>query len=168
MRSARAFTLIELLVVVVILAIVAAIVIPQFSNASQSARSSMLLDDLRILRTQIQVFKAQHLDVAPGYPGLDPTATPTEADFVTHMTQASTAGGDTAAPGTDGYLFGPYMREIPENPINGRTTVQVVADGEAFPAAADDSHGYVYQPESCTLKADSTGADDSGRSYFDY
>jgi general secretion pathway protein G len=168
MQRLRAFTLVELLVVVVVLGLLAAIIIPQFSNASQAARSSMLLDNLRTMRTQIQVFKAQHLDVAPGYPGLDNTVAPTETDTVNHLTMASTAAGDLAAAGTDGYPFGPYFREIPENPINGRATIQIVADGDAFPAAADDSHGYIYQPSMCTFKADATGTDESGKAYFDY
>jgi prepilin-type N-terminal cleavage/methylation domain-containing protein len=168
MQRAKAFTLVELLVVVVVLAIIAAIVIPQFSNASQAARSSMLRDNLRTMRTQIQIFKAQHCDVPPGYPTLDTTAAPTEADTVSHLTRASTAAGDLADPGTAGYPFGPYFREIPENPINGRATIQVVADGGAFPVAADDSHGYVYQPSTGKLRADATGTDEGGKAYFDY
>lgn len=168
MRRATAFTLVEILIVVVLLGVLAAVVVPSFSNASQSARCSMLLDNLRIMRTQIQVFAAQHNDVAPGYPGLDPTVAPTEAAFVNHMTRSSTASGALADPGTDGYPFGPYLREIPENPVNGRATVRVLADGDTFPSEAADTHGYVYQPATTMLKADSTGSDDGGKEYFDY
>src|SRR6185295_7253169 len=77
--SARtaAFTLIEILIVVVILGILATIVVPQFSNASINAKENTLKDELRYLRTQIVVYKAQHHDIAPGYPGGDNTATAT-------------------------------------------------------------------------------------------
>lgn len=168
MRRAKAFTLVELLVVVVMLAILAGIVLPSFSNASQSARETMLLENLRIVRTQVQVFKAQHNDVAPGYPDLDTSAVPTEDAFVAHMTMATTLSGDVAAPGAADHPYGPYLREIPENPVNGRATVRVLADGDAFPAEAANTHGYVYKPATGVLKADSTGTDEGGRAFFDY
>src|ERR1043165_1264222 len=91
----RAFTLIEILIVVVILGILATIVIPQFSNASQNARENTLKDELRYLRTQIVVYKAQHHDVAPGYPNGDATATATSADFVAQMTKPTNEFGVT-------------------------------------------------------------------------
>ena len=71
--SRRAFTLIELLIVIVILGILATIVVPQFSNASINAKENTLKDELRYLRTQIVVYKAQHHDVPPGYPNGDRT-----------------------------------------------------------------------------------------------
>src|SRR3954471_6340222 len=76
-----AFTLVEILIVVVILGILATVVIPQFSNASQEARENTLKDDLRYMRTQLQVFKAQHRDVAVGYPGANTSAAPTFTAF---------------------------------------------------------------------------------------
>src|SRR3954452_20868409 len=83
----RGFTLVELLIVVVILGIMATIVIPQFSNASLQARENTLKDELRYLRVQVQVFKAQHKDIAPGYPGGDRNAAATETDFIDQMTK---------------------------------------------------------------------------------
>ena len=81
-RSARvrqAFTLIEILIVVVILGILAAIVIPQFTDASQEAAKSNLRSQLQTIRSQIELFNVQHpsdpyeADGAPdlyGGPGL--------------------------------------------------------------------------------------------------
>ncbi len=128
----------------------------------------MLADHLRIFRSQIEVFKGQHRGVAPGYPNCDVTGNPTEAAFITYMTMASDSAGATAAPGTPGYRYGPYLREIPENSVNGLTTVQMVPDGAAFPGAPDDSHGWVYQPSTNTFKADTAGSDGNATPYFDY
>lgn len=164
----KAFTLVEILIVVVILGILAAIVLPKFSNASAIARASMLADDLRVIRMQVQVFKSQHYELPPGYPDGDPTAAPMEAAFIAQMTMASKSDCSTAAPGTAGYDYGPYLREVPTNPVNGKSTVDVIADGGAFPAAGDDSHGWVYQPAEMLFKADCPGQDDKGRAYFGY
>jgi general secretion pathway protein G len=55
----RGFTLIEILIVVVILGILAAIVVPQFTNAADSAKSSSLKSQLQTLRGQCELFYAQ-------------------------------------------------------------------------------------------------------------
>ncbi len=163
-----AFTLVEILIVVIILGILAAIVIPQFSSASQNARVSMLADNLRILRTQIMVFTGQHNAIAPGYPGGNQGQTPTEADFVAHLTQATTQTFDVAAPGTSGYPYGPYMSRMPENPINGKTSVLIVPDGQPFPVNPSDAYGWVYQANTLLFKSDAAGTDETGRRFFDY
>ena len=168
MPGRKAFTLVEILIVVIILGILAAIVLPRFSNASAIARASMLASNLRIYRTQLVIYRAQHRDVAAAYPNGDWTATPTEAAFIAQMTMASNPEGDTAAPGTAGYDHGPYLREIPPNPVNGKNTVQIIADGASFPSAGDDSHGWVYKPATLQIRADSPGTDDDGKLYFDY
>src|SRR5213075_1841380 len=59
------FTLVEILIVVIILGILAAIVIPQFTNASSDARKSSVASTLQTLRGQIELFKIQHGDNAP-------------------------------------------------------------------------------------------------------
>lgn len=160
------FTLVEILIVVLILGILAAIVLPKFSSASATARASMMADDLRIMRTQLQVFKSQHMDVPPGYPGLNSAAAPTEADFALHMTMSSTPQGTTAAPGTAGFPYGPYLRQLPVNPLNNLSTITILAAG-ATPTA-NNSTGWFYDPTTMLFKANSPGSDDSGKAYIDY
>ena len=58
-----------MLIVIVIIGILGAVVLPKFSDASHTARENTLKDDLRYLRTQVVVFKAQHRDTPPGYVG---------------------------------------------------------------------------------------------------
>jgi type II secretion system protein G len=54
---ARAFTLIEILIVVIILGILAAIVIPQFSQASSDAAESSVKSTLQTVRAQLELYK---------------------------------------------------------------------------------------------------------------
>jgi hypothetical protein len=47
-------------------------------------------------------------------------------------------------------------------------TVLVIADGAVFPTGASNQFGWVYQPSTESFKADSTGADEDGKAFFDY
>lgn len=161
-----AFTLVEILIVVLILGILASIVVPQFSNATTIARASMVADDLRIFRTQLMVYKSQHNGLSLGYPNAG--GAPSEAVVIAQFTQASNAAAATATPGTAGFTFGPYLREIPVNPLNGKSNIVVLADGAALPAGGTDAAGWIYQPSTDTFRADSPGQDDTGKNYFDY
>ena len=55
----KAFTLVEILIVVVILGILAAIVIPQFTSATEDSQSGNLRSQLSSLQRQIELFRAQ-------------------------------------------------------------------------------------------------------------
>jgi hypothetical protein len=116
----------------------------------------------------MMVFKAQHNGVSPGYPGCNPASTPDSTALGSHITLATTANGLTAAVGTPGFHYGPYMREMPENPINGKRNVLVIADGADFPTAPSNEFGWVYQPSTLTFHADCGGTDEAGKAYFEY
>ena len=57
----RAFTLIEILIVVVILGILAAIVIPKFTNAAEQTNETSLARTLQVVRHQIEYYRAREL-----------------------------------------------------------------------------------------------------------
>ena len=71
-RARHGFTLIEILIVVVILGILAAIVIPQFTDAAAEASRSNLQSQLQTIRSQIELYNVQH--PATAYQLGDPTA----------------------------------------------------------------------------------------------
>lgn len=68
---AQGFTLVELLIVVVILGILAAIVIPQFTNASESAIKSTLRSQLQTVSSQLELYRVQHAGDYPVLGGED-------------------------------------------------------------------------------------------------
>ena len=79
------FTLIEVLIVVVIMAILAATIIPQFTDSTKDAKTSTVQFNLHTLRSQIQLYRTQHN-------GASPAATLIE---LMSSTDASGATGDT-------------------------------------------------------------------------
>lgn len=123
-RSNKGFTLVEILIVVVILGILAAIVIPQFSQASSDARNSSVKSNLQMVRSQIELYKIQHNEDLPGEGGLD---------FVAALTGTSNVSGNT---GTD---YGPYMQKFPTNAIveAGNVLGEIVIGTDAPAVTAD-------------------------------
>ncbi len=105
-RKRRAFTLVEVLIVVIVLGILAAIVVPQFSEATTDAKTSALTTNLQTIRSQIQLYKMQHNDTFPTY-----------AAFVNQMTQYSDVGGTAQATKDATHKLGPYLLSIPNNPF---------------------------------------------------
>src|SRR5512135_232345 len=55
----KGFTLIEILIVVIILGILAAIVIPQFTNASNDAKVSSVQTTVQSVQAQLELYKFQ-------------------------------------------------------------------------------------------------------------
>lgn len=168
MARARAFTLVEILIVVVLLGVLAAIVIPALAGGTNLARQTTLLMNLNLLRRFVPVYTGQHLEVAPGYPNGDRTAAPTEQAFVDQATLSSTKEGLTAPRGTAGFGLGPYISNVPPNPFNKMATIKVLGDGEAFPAAADDTTGWIYKPATAEIRPNDPGTDVKGVRHYDY
>lgn len=132
-RKQNAFTLVEILIVVIILGILAAIVIPQFTSASDDAQKSRLETDLQALRTQVQLFKAE----IGRYPGCKKDGTADAAlDFVTEIT------GNVNNP--EGVAKGPWLQEMPKNPFVADADAAKISIVAADPGAAVANFGWVF------------------------
>lgn len=114
-RGKSGFTLVEILIVVIILGILAAIVIPQFTNASEDARKSSLTSQLQTIRSQVELYKLQHRDQ---YPTADGTLTGTW-DW-SKMTTRTDENGVEFADGAPTGPFGPYLQAEPKNSLSGK------------------------------------------------
>lgn len=108
----KGFTLVEILIVVVILGILAAIVIPQFTSASESAKGSSLHSQLQTIRSQLELYQVQH---SGEYPTLTAAA-------------AGVTGWEAMTSKVDD--LGPYLQQAPKNPFTGGSTVDI-AGGNA-------------------------------------
>ncbi|MEL6328716.1 MAG: prepilin-type N-terminal cleavage/methylation domain-containing protein [Planctomycetota bacterium] len=109
-KQLRGFTLVEILIVVVILGILAAIVVPQFTNAAEEARGGNLASQIRSIENQLELFRARN----GAYPDI-----------------VAAGWGNPTTPGTmigDGYL-----KSAPTNPFN---QAQGVIAGTAGAATA--------------------------------
>ena len=117
-KSPPGFTLIEILIVVIILGILAAIVVPQFGSASREAKQASVITTVQTLRSQIALFRLQHNDFLPGAnPLVGSGATFDQATFWNQLTMFTDVTGATNGTRTALYEKGPYMQQIPTNPL---------------------------------------------------
>ena len=158
------FTLVEILIVVIILGILAAIVIPQFTNASKEAKQSSLVTMVQSLRSQIALFKLQHNDYLPGVAPLVGTGgTFDQAAFWNQMTLFSDVTGATNATKTVQYDKGPYMQSIPKNPLCPTTANNSDTVATVNGAASGTVCGFVYDYQGGAGSGKIWGTDTDGK-----
>ena len=132
----RAFTLVELLIVVIILGILAAVVIPQFSDASTETRMSSLAENLQIIRKQIDLYRQHH------------NANPGQATIADQLTKKTDPDGTVNATGK----YGPYLQRIPMNPFTVGGTGNDITN-----TAAATTKAWFYDATTGVFKANDSG-----------
>lgn len=98
------FSLIELCILVVVFALLAAVVVPRFSQAQTESKLTELVSSLQMMRSQIELYKIQHDDQLPGQHIKGGKIVPD--DFINALTVKSPIDG-----------FGPYIASVPANPF---------------------------------------------------
>jgi prepilin-type N-terminal cleavage/methylation domain-containing protein len=131
-RRRSAFTLVEILIVVVIMAVLAATIIPSFSNSVADAKVNTATFNLNTLRSQIEHYRAEH-------DGKVPTGTTLPELFAKTDKDGAVGTGVT-------HVYGPYLRAIPENTISGSKAVKLVTGAAAAPGdvTASNAGGWLY------------------------
>ena len=175
----QGFTLVELLIVVIILAILAAIVIPQFSSATTDAQESALDSNLNALRSAIDLYKVQHNGKYPGQVAATGAtcsvgaagtgAVDTAQALISQLTLYSDVTGKTCTGAATQTTLGPYLRKgFPAEPINNKGSVAadiaIQLTGAALsPGAA--TGGWAYDNKTGQIVMNSNATDSKGAAY---
>ena len=142
-RNQKGFTLVEILIVVIILAILAGVVIPQFSSSSDEAKLSVLQSDLATMRGAAELYYHQHNSTYPGGVTSNYSGHATNAEwFVDQLTLYTDIDGEAVAVKDATHKYGPYIKKgIPINPFDDSNTVTVDDTEDDLTAATDDGAG---------------------------
>lgn len=180
----RGFTLIELLIVVIIIAILAAIAIPQFSNTTADAQESTLDANLNNLRSAIEMYRVQHNNTFPAATAstggdsasctaasgtLGTAAINTGDALKEQLTMYSDVTGHTCSTAGAGFLYGPYLREqLPTEPISNPPTnvVAIVSTTGTATAPAAATGGWRYNYVTGRIDMNSNANDRRGNGYW--
>lgn len=133
-RRRSAFTLVEILIVVVILGILSAIVVPQFSSASEEAKIESTKVQLQKLRNTLAVYYVRN-----------------HARFPAGVDEGDGTWGEILAEG--------YMHVPPDNQYVGPNGT-VITLGTGPDAAFQDGYGWIYNPATGEVWAGSYDAND--------
>lgn len=143
-RSGRrpAFTLVEILIVVILLAIISSIVVPQYWDMTKQAATTNLKENLSKIRVHIQVYRNEH----GGFPSA--------ADFGRQLTKPTNFAGEVADARDADHRFGPYLEQMPANPITNVATVRAAASAAQHFPPGDIDGGWFYNETTGAFYAD--------------
>jgi prepilin-type N-terminal cleavage/methylation domain-containing protein len=184
-RNQEGFTLVELLIVAIILSILAAIAVPQFTSTTDDAAKAALKSNLTGIRSSIAMYAQQHGGTFPGTvvssggtctggtagggAANSDTAFKDQLLYYTNAAGQACSIADVLVGGAVEYPYGPYIKsDIPNNPVTNDGTISVVITGNLAMTGAVAGGGWRYDTKSGKFIADDTDQDESGTSYDAY
>ena len=141
--NVKGFTLVEIIIVVVILATLAALVIPRLGEATADPDLSALAATLQMVRTQLQYYQVQHNG---NFPSFD--------DWEEQMLAKTNTRGRVRSKG----MCGPYLLQIPVNLIDGFKKISPTLDGSGG-WTYDEETGLFQSNDRSVLEPDSPSRD---------
>jgi hypothetical protein len=147
--------------VVCVAAIAVLTALPSADEVGQ--KNVELHDSLSVLRTAIFRFSMDHeLDDMPLMPGV------AVGEIESQLVGVSRSDGSTGDPArSEDRYFGPYLDQLPINPVNGMNSIRSMPSDYTSPVL-NGSAGWVYVPATGKVYADLPGADTRGITYLEY
>ncbi len=180
--SNQGFTLVELLIVVIILAILAAIVVPQFASTTDDAKVSALDSTLANMRAAIDLYYQQHGEYpgqntavpsgggCTGTPGTGDASSPTTraTAFIEQLSMFTDSNGAACSISDGTFKFGPYLKKniLPKNPITQLGDVEIITTGDLLMTGSlTPATGWKFDVTAGKFIANDTNTDASGIKY---
>jgi len=166
------FTLVELLIVTIILAILAAIVIPQFASTTDDAKLSALDANLSAMRASVDLYYQQHGSYPSSAAATGATCPAsgtagtgginTEQAFINQLSRYSNKSGQTCTTTDATFKYGPYMKKdsLPNNTLTDIKTLVVSTTGALGMTGNATPAGWKFDNVTGQFIADDAANDD--------
>ena len=125
----KPYTFVEIVIAVIILAALAALVVPRFGAAAPQPDLAPLAATLQTVRTQLQHYNVQHKD---DFPTFD--------NWTEQMLSKTKSSGSRSSRGS----CGPYLLQVPPNPLDGSNNISPTQDA---------SGGWMYDQKTGQFKS---------------
>ena len=140
-RPCDGFTVFEILIVMVLMVILSRVILPKMTKATvfDDQRNQMLIGTLMSVRSQLELYRVEHLNE---YPCGDPAEPATPEEMAQRLTNKTNA--DHSLNG----IFGSYLNQMPFNPFNNRNDLRYGSD------PGQNLAGWCFDPASGKIWAD--------------
>lgn len=156
---------------IVIIGMIAAMAVPRMSRGSDGAAEAAIVANLKMLRTAIHMYTAEHGGVLPAARGDGKKDSGTFGAFRRQLTLYSNADGITSETRNPAlFPFGPYIARIPSGPLGpaeGDNRINVKDDGDPLSGGASPTRAWKYDAETGQVIFNYNGISSDGVTTYD-